>query len=142
MFVFDERTKYVFVPPAQCDDCRKWRVLPPDIAVDSLPDTWRCTDNTWDWAHSHCTDPDQNDEVGPASGGAGGGDGRHTATLRAPHGASRCPKRQRGAGRDSAAGDHHGTAAAAAASRANGGSDVPGFEVGDDSDVIVIDDSD
>ena len=40
-----------------CDNCGKYRMLPPDISaeeVEALPDEWYCKDNIWDPARSNC----------------------------------------------------------------------------------------
>ena len=40
-----------------CDNCGKYRMLPPDISaeeVEALPDEWYCKDNIWDPARSTC----------------------------------------------------------------------------------------
>ncbi|KAH9617793.1 hypothetical protein KSS87_002101 [Heliosperma pusillum] len=31
----------------QCDECKKWRLLPPGSREDELPDTWLCSFQTW-----------------------------------------------------------------------------------------------
>ena len=71
---------------AQCDKCKKWRMLPSFVDMDSLPKKWYCYMNEWDagygvlrhaWvassltpciccacphSHSKCSDPVQDDK--------------------------------------------------------------------------------
>ena len=39
----------------QCDECEKWRKVPPGISVDDFPDVWYCNMNTWDKNLASCT---------------------------------------------------------------------------------------
>ncbi|KAK9065987.1 hypothetical protein SSX86_015389 [Deinandra increscens subsp. villosa] len=41
---------------AQCDNCSKWRRLPPDVL---LPPKWTCSDNVWDPDRCSCSAPDE-----------------------------------------------------------------------------------
>jgi hypothetical protein len=38
----------------QCDDCTKWRTLPPGTDLEALPDEWKCHMNTTDSEHNSC----------------------------------------------------------------------------------------
>ena len=38
----------------QCDHCEKWHVVPPSIDLDSLPDQWYCSMNTWNPKDARC----------------------------------------------------------------------------------------
>lgn len=38
----------------KCDSCEKWRMFPPDVDVEDLPDTWYCHLNIHDEARSNC----------------------------------------------------------------------------------------
>ena len=38
----------------QCDQCQKWRKLPPHISADELPDVWNCKMNTWNPSAASC----------------------------------------------------------------------------------------
>ncbi|XP_022016863.1 B3 domain-containing transcription repressor VAL1 isoform X3 [Helianthus annuus] len=40
----------------QCDNCFKWRRLPPDVL---LPPKWACSDNVWDPDRCSCSVPDE-----------------------------------------------------------------------------------
>lgn len=39
----------------QCNKCTKWRKAPGAVDVDSLPDVWQCSMNTWAPAFARCT---------------------------------------------------------------------------------------
>jgi hypothetical protein len=45
----------------QCDECSKWRSIPPStgIDIDSLPEKWFCYMNTWDEARNKCDVPEE-----------------------------------------------------------------------------------
>ncbi|KAL3942197.1 MAG: hypothetical protein SGBAC_003576 [Bacillariaceae sp.] len=43
----------------QCDECKKWRVLPSRMEALSLPEVWRCTMNHWDPERADCTASEQ-----------------------------------------------------------------------------------
>jgi hypothetical protein len=43
----------------QCDSCGKWRILPDDVKVSSLPNKWYCHMNVYDPKRSSCTAPEQ-----------------------------------------------------------------------------------
>jgi len=43
----------------QCDSCRKWRILPSDVQVSSLPKHWYCHLNTYDPKRNNCNAPEQ-----------------------------------------------------------------------------------
>lgn len=47
----------------QCNKCRKWRKVPESIDVDSLPDRWYCSLNTWAPAFARCNAKQEVDEV-------------------------------------------------------------------------------
>ncbi|XP_074278957.1 cysteine-tryptophan domain-containing zinc finger protein 3 [Silene latifolia] len=38
----------------ECDECKKWRLLPPGSKEDELPDTWLCSFQTWLPNMNHC----------------------------------------------------------------------------------------
>ena len=42
----------------QCDDCNKWRLLPPGSQKVEDEDVWMCMDNA-DVHHNKCEDPEQ-----------------------------------------------------------------------------------
>ncbi len=44
----------------QCDNCKKWRVLPDNVKAASLPDLWYCQMNVYDPKRSKCEAPEQN----------------------------------------------------------------------------------
>lgn len=46
----EEEAKWV-----QCDSCKKWRTVPKDIDLNSMPDRWYCKMNTWDTGYASCT---------------------------------------------------------------------------------------
>lgn len=43
----------------QCDNCRKWRLLPTKIELSMLPKHWYCEMNTYDPKRSSCVAPEQ-----------------------------------------------------------------------------------
>ena len=45
----------------QCNKCHKWRKLLPGVDVDSLPDVWYCSLNTWDNRFASCTAAEQSE---------------------------------------------------------------------------------
>ena len=49
----------------QCIICEKWRVVAPNINVESLPDNWECKDNTWAPQYGSCIvlEEDYSDEI-------------------------------------------------------------------------------
>ncbi|GIX61731.1 CW-type Zinc Finger protein [Babesia caballi] len=58
----------VVVPPspkttvenwAQCENCKKWRRLPPTVDTEKLPDLWVCSLNVWDPGHNSCDVPEE-----------------------------------------------------------------------------------
>ena len=48
------------VPPknmntwVQCEECRKWHLLPAHVDASTLPDVFYCEENTWDDANNYC----------------------------------------------------------------------------------------
>ena len=48
----------------QCDrkGCRKWRVVPADFDMESLPEKWFCEMNTWNIDRASCDVPDDSEE--------------------------------------------------------------------------------
>lgn len=38
----------------QCDSCKKWRTVPKNIDLNSMPERWYCKMNTWDSAYASC----------------------------------------------------------------------------------------
>ena len=46
-------------PWAQCDRCHKWRHLPGNVNLDSLPEHWFCELNTFDPKRNNCEAPEQ-----------------------------------------------------------------------------------
>uniref|UniRef100_K3WJK3 PHD-type domain-containing protein n=1 Tax=Globisporangium ultimum (strain ATCC 200006 / CBS 805.95 / DAOM BR144) TaxID=431595 RepID=K3WJK3_GLOUD len=38
----------------QCDSCKKWRTVPKDIDLNSMPERWYCKMNTWDSVYASC----------------------------------------------------------------------------------------
>ena len=38
----------------QCDLCKRWRMLPPQVDVENLPDKWFCSMNVYDKPRSNC----------------------------------------------------------------------------------------
>eukprot|EP01036_Dinobryon_divergens_P023073 gene23073-31390_t len=47
----------------QCCKCSKWRKVPTSIAVESLPDMWMCSLNTWDLSMAKCAYPQEQDDA-------------------------------------------------------------------------------
>ena len=45
-----------------CNKCDKWRKVPKTIAVESLPETWYCSLNTWNPAVARCSIPQEKDD--------------------------------------------------------------------------------
>merc|ERR1712146_660066 len=47
----------------QCCRCSKWRIVPPSIDIDKLPDQWYCSLISWDWEKKrrNCTAPEDQD---------------------------------------------------------------------------------
>eukprot|EP00934_Nitzschia_sp_Nitz4_P006102 Nitzschia sp. Nitz4//scaffold11_size288233//203439//207978//NITZ4_000799-RA/size288233-processed-gene-0.181-mRNA-1//1//CDS//3329534149//6092//frame0 len=43
----------------QCDSCGKWRILPSDVKISSLPNNWYCHLNTYDPKRNNCAAPEQ-----------------------------------------------------------------------------------
>jgi len=43
----------------QCDSCGKWRILPDNVKVSSLPNLWYCRMNIYDPKRSSCDAPEQ-----------------------------------------------------------------------------------
>lgn len=41
----------------QCDLCSKWRRIPWDVNVESLPDSWNCFLSTWNPEYAYCEYP-------------------------------------------------------------------------------------
>ena len=60
-----------------CNKCDKWRKVPKTIAVDSLPETWYCSLNSWNPAVARCAVPQEKDD---STGGAAGADSSIPAT--------------------------------------------------------------
>ncbi len=52
----------------QCDrkGCRKWRVVPADFDMESLPEKWFCEMNTWNPDRASCDVPDDSEEEAAA----------------------------------------------------------------------------
>ena len=42
----------------QCDACKQWRILAPGMDAGTLPDTWKCADNTWFPGRAGCSTPE------------------------------------------------------------------------------------
>lgn len=38
----------------QCDSCKKWRTVPKNIDLNSMPERWYCKMNTWDSVYASC----------------------------------------------------------------------------------------
>eukprot|EP00948_MAST-09A_sp_MAST-9A-sp1_P003020 g3020.t1 len=47
---------------AQCQICSKWRKVISTIKAADLPETWQCSDSTWDKYHNKCEVPEDLDE--------------------------------------------------------------------------------
>lgn len=47
----------------QCESCKKWRKLPPNISASSLPETWVCSMNTWNDATASCLVKEEDDSA-------------------------------------------------------------------------------
>lgn len=45
----EEEAKWV-----QCDSCKKWRTVPKELDLDTMPDHWYCYMNTWDRVYASC----------------------------------------------------------------------------------------
>lgn len=39
----------------QCDSCKKWRTVPKDIDLNTMPERWYCEMNTWDATFASCS---------------------------------------------------------------------------------------
>ena len=46
----------------QCDNCKKWRILPSSVQTSELPLHWYCEMNTFDKERSRCSAPEQSDQ--------------------------------------------------------------------------------
>ena len=55
----------------QCNKCTKWRKVPGVIDVDSLPDVWQCSMNTWAPAFARCGAKEETDDPEHAHGQSG-----------------------------------------------------------------------
>ena len=89
----------------QCDSCAAWRIVPPSIDANKLPDRWHCEMNTWDPKRASCSAAEEvapvaaeerantgaNRNSSAASGSGGSGDGTsessrgHWTDLRSSH---------------------------------------------------------
>lgn len=49
----------------QCNKCRKWRKVPESIDIDSLPDKWFCSLNTWAPAYAKCLSKQEVEDTSP-----------------------------------------------------------------------------
>lgn len=47
----------------QCDICKKWRILPPGVANESLPEKWDCSLNKGDKLIISCSAPEETEEA-------------------------------------------------------------------------------
>ncbi|GLD96551.1 hypothetical protein PINS_up005234 [Pythium insidiosum] len=70
----------------QCDECRKWRIVPREIDLDAMPERWYCRMNTWRPDLASCSAPE---EVAESKAGGGAG-----AASKASGSASRSRKRK------------------------------------------------
>lgn len=43
----------------QCDECKKWRIVPKEVDLDAMPEKWYCTMNTWNKALASCAVPEE-----------------------------------------------------------------------------------
>ncbi|KAJ0405116.1 hypothetical protein ATCC90586_009687 [Pythium insidiosum] len=77
----DDEAKWV-----QCDECRKWRIVPREIDLDAMPERWYCRMNTWRPEMASCSVPE---EAADNKGGAGAG-----TASKASGAASRSRKRK------------------------------------------------
>ena len=48
----------------QCNDCDTWRIVPPSIDLNKLPNRWHCEMNTWDPKRASCSAAE---EVAPSA---------------------------------------------------------------------------
>lgn len=46
-------------PWVQCDRCQKWRLLPRNVPMESLPERWYCELNKYDPKRNNCNAPEQ-----------------------------------------------------------------------------------
>ncbi len=44
---------------AFCEECEKWRKLPPHVDMDALPKLWYCVNNSWSDVYNHCGAPEE-----------------------------------------------------------------------------------
>ena len=58
-----EQEKDVWV---ECSRCRKWRKVLPGVVVESLPDVWYCSLNSWDNRFATCAASEQSAESSPS----------------------------------------------------------------------------
>lgn len=52
--VQDEEAKWV-----QCDACEKWRIVPKEFDLDTMPEQWFCHMNTWNVEVASCVVPEE-----------------------------------------------------------------------------------
>mmetsp|Transcript_37895 Transcript_37895/g.72868 ORF Transcript_37895/g.72868 Transcript_37895/m.72868 type:complete len:874 (+) Transcript_37895:139-2760(+) len=82
---------------AQCDNCRKWRMLAVDTDPETLPFKWYCWMNSWDPHHSKCTQPEDpshwEDVIRDGGVGMGMGIGRESPAASSKHGRRRRRKK-------------------------------------------------
>ena len=50
-------------PWVQCNICDKWRALPKNVDIDTLPDLWTCSMNIWDSQQNNCDAPEESYEL-------------------------------------------------------------------------------
>lgn len=43
----------------QCETCSKWRAVSSKVNIETLPDTWLCSMNSWDANYNSCTAPEE-----------------------------------------------------------------------------------
>eukprot|EP01050_Picozoa_sp_SAG11_P014177 SAG11_NODE_1718_length_4382_cov_2.032687_3_plen_713_part_00 len=58
----------------EAEGCGKWRLLPPNVSADKLPDVFFCAMNYWKPADASCDVPEQSSETSGSSEAADGGD--------------------------------------------------------------------
>jgi len=56
----------------QCNKCTKWRKVPGVIDVDSLPDVWQCSMNTWAPTFARCSVKEESDDTSEQNDGRQG----------------------------------------------------------------------
>ena len=60
--VVGKRTPEPALKWVKCESCKKWRTIPAQIDLASLPDQWFCSMNTWNSNFNTCEAPQEEDD--------------------------------------------------------------------------------